>query len=231
MDKSTQALKQGDVIYFESNESLQSCFISEIIRVLNYYKIPKPIRFSYVPPSGLLLKELTLKENILLESIPTSLCISHSKEFQLKNYLQKTGNIHLIRIFNLISDYLEKKVEEIPEEITKLGLFVKVIIKEAPILILDDPEKHLSPGSFRLVESTIKHHIAEKPSMLIINSPNNQLFAPYINKILSKQTNEYKIKTIQQSVLRKSNEYSLIENSDEGVLIFKNLPEEIKKTA
>ncbi len=67
--------------------------------------------------------------------------------------------------------------------------------------------------------------------MLIINSPNNQLFAPYINKILSKQTNEYKIKTIQQSVLRKSNEYSLIENSDEGVLIFKNLPEEIKKTA
>jgi ABC-type lipoprotein export system ATPase subunit len=228
MDEVNQALTYGDVVLFKCNSNNQNGFVSEALRILNFYKIKKPIRFSYIPSSGELLKALTLKENILLESIPTSLC--RSKEFQLKNYLQKTGNINLVRLFNLISDHLEKRVDELPEEIIKLSIFVKGIIQESPIMILDQPEKHLSPDSLKLIERTLRHNILEQKQLIIVKSKKSELLGTYITKIVTKDNSIYKLSTLTPKSLKKTiSTQTIYDASRTGVLKFKNLPSDIKK--
>ncbi len=211
--------KQDILLFKNSGNDKGHCHLKTFINFLNFNKVKRPIKFAYISSNTQLIEKLTLKENILLDYIPTDL--STSKECQLNSYLQKSGNTHLLQLFKQIKlpDAYPSKIDR---ETQQIVIFIKGLLQQSEFLFLERPEEHLSPENIINTIKAIEFQSSNSNQVILLNTTMSEQWFSHITKIVTKiQKQSFDITpVINQKVKNKF----LLENSE-------NLPSTAVATA
>ncbi len=183
MDKKNQ-INKSDILLFKNEENRYGhSQLKNFLSFLSSNGVKRPYRFAYIESEGPLISNMSLRENIHLDSVPLSL--SNTKEMELKNLLSKIGNDDLLNLFAKIDD-LEKKVSEVSDQTRKLAALIKGLIQEADFLFLESPEKHLSDDHLRLFVNALNYQVLHNGQMVFISSPATLFWQGKVNKIITR---------------------------------------------
>lgn len=184
-------ISKSDIVLFRSNDNQNSTELKNFLRALAFLGYERPYRFSYVERDGALIEKMTLKENILLDSIPNTLCTS--KEFQLSEYLTKTGNVHLMGLFNQIKN-LDKYPGETEDNKRKLTALMKGLIPKTKFLFLDQPEKGLEEFQIKLLLKAVSYQAKNQNKIVFVRPLHEQLWNNHITKeLIREKTGTFKV--------------------------------------
>ena len=177
-------LHRSDIIFFKSDQNkFSSSQLKNFIHFLNSNGIKKPYRFSHIEGEGALIPTLSLRENIHLDSVPNQL--STSKDIHLSKLLEKTGNSHLLEMFNFIPE-LDQYPEKVSEQVKKLASLIKGMIQEADFLFLEKPERFLSEEHLELFVKAIHYQSQDLGQIVFIHSQDEKFWMRHISKIVSR---------------------------------------------
>ena len=167
--ESIKTIKEKDIVLFRTEyDQEDNCRLRDFLNFLKYMKVKRPIKFAHVDKDATLIRNLSLKDNIFLESIPNSL--ASSKDVQLREFFEKKDNLYLNRLFDRI-DKSEKKSEEANQEIRKLTALIKGFIQEVDYLFFESPEKHLSDENLKIFINALRYHSCRWNRISFIKSP------------------------------------------------------------
>jgi len=186
MSKKNSIHKKDVFLYRPPAHKNYLCQLKDFIHFLHIHGVPRPFKFSYVEAFGPLLTNLTLKDNILLESIQNSL--SETKEIQLSKVLNQTKNGHLMKFFQELEakNFLNKTPMEVSPRIRKIAALVKGLLQESDFLFFDIPEAYLTPADLDLFISALKFQIKYLDQVALITSPNEQQWFKHITKLITR---------------------------------------------
>ena len=162
------------------------CQLKNFIHFLHMNGVQRPFKFSYVEAFGPLLGNLTLKENILLESIQNSL--SETKEIQLSKLLNQTKNEFLIRFFQQLEskEFLEKTPDEVTQRVRKIAALIKGLLHGNDFLFLESPETFLTPEDLDLFIRALKYQTEHLQQVVLISSPNEKEWFNHVSKLVTR---------------------------------------------
>lgn len=184
---SFQAEQAAEILLFEQNTPSEGTGLSALKNFLSFLKINKavqPLRFSYIDSEGSLIPALSLKENISLDSIPST--VSATKKFTLEDYLERMDNPFLIKLYNKI-----ELVEDLPYQVDgqtrKMAALVKGLLQRADFLFLDRPEQYLDHESLKTFKNALLHNLQVNKQTLLLTSERPSFWAPYVTKTVNQK--------------------------------------------
>lgn len=211
-------IKKMDIFYFPTLKKVGQGQLKNFIHFLNFFGIKKPIRFAYIEEEGSLLNNLSLRENIYLDSIPSS--VSAAKGFSLEEELSKTGNEALLELFSKIT-LLDELPQNVDEQSRKLTSLIKGLLKESDFLFLESPEKNLHFENLNLFKKALEFQTSTQGQTILIASPDELTWESFINKKVSRgPSKEFIISSIINNKTRELFIKDQEESSSEGILDF-----------
>ena len=221
---SDDILNPKDIILFKQDQMWKQISTLKIfINFLKYSKQKKPFRFSFVDKEGLLLNNLTLRENILLDSISNSL--TSSKESQLKNKLKSLDNEYLNSLF-LKLDFLDELPTKVDSQTCKIAALIKSMIQNTDYIFLNEPDHHLDSRKVKLLQRALLLHTKNNNQTIFISSGQQERWVKHATKIVTRgPLGEF----IITPPVKKFNIIDQIEITDGHLNIYNN--KEIKKSA
>lgn len=213
---------QNDILLFRFDESKRGCKLKHFLHFLNSQGARRPLRFAYIESEGPLISNLSLRENIYLDSIPNSL--SETKDFQMRSFLQRSSNHHLIEFYNRIP-LLDEMPGAVDSQTRKMAALFKGLLQSADYLFLESPERYLDDASLEIFTNALRFQVAGRGQTVLIESDNPQLWTPYANKmVLHKSGAHYDVQPVLANrVKRKFLEIVPHEEVAEGSLRFLHL--------
>lgn len=178
-------IEQNDIIFFQKESTRYDCSqLKHFINFLYFQGFKRPLNFSHVDKEALLIKNLSLKDNIFLESIPNSL--KTSKALQLDGLLKQTGNIHLLNLFEQLGN-LDVFPEEVDSQKKKIVGLIKSLINKNDFIFLEHPENHLDEATCKLfTKALLQQENVRREYIVLIHSQKQELWIPYANKIVGR---------------------------------------------
>ncbi len=177
-------LSKSDIIFFKGQSKLyQSTILKNFIHFLNSNKVKKPYKFSHIGREGALIPTLSIRENIHLDSVPNQL--STSKGMHLAELLKKTGNVHLLEMFNFIPE-LDLFPKEVSEQSRKIAALIKGMVQESDYLFLETPELYLKEEHLHIFLNAIHYQSQNLGQIVFVHSSNETLWKHHISKIVSR---------------------------------------------
>ncbi len=174
-----------EIIYFESREQKSHATLKRFLTYLKVKKVPGPIRFAFIDEKGPLIPTLSLRDNISLESIPST--VSSDKEFTLEDYLERRGNHALTRLYKNI-----KLVEDFPSVVDsqtlKIASLIKGLLQDGQYLFLENPERFLDKENLQLFIEALVHQLKERKQTLLLKSSTPSVWSPYITQWINEST-------------------------------------------
>ncbi|MCY4523535.1 MAG: hypothetical protein OXB84_02225, partial [Halobacteriovoraceae bacterium] len=160
-------IKKEGILLFKAFLKKRHCKLKDFLNFLNFINVEKPIKFSYVDADATLFPNITLKENILLESISNSL--ANSKEFQLREFFKRKDNKHLAKLFEKIKK-LDIPSHKADMESKKLTVIIKAFLQDVDYLFFESPEKHLSGENLKIFIRALKYHVKGPDKVALIST-------------------------------------------------------------
>jgi ABC-type lipoprotein export system ATPase subunit len=161
--------------------------LKTFINALNFYKMKKPFKFSYISESGQLIPDLSLRENILLD------CVDHSLQSNIKikwnDVLTNHSNKEMINLMNHIND-LDSNPNFAHQRCLKLAAIVKALLNKTDYIFLESPEKYLNALQLDNLVQALKFHSLNNESIIIIYSQRPSLWQNFTNKNLHFKANK-----------------------------------------
>lgn len=174
-----------EIIFFEKSEKKSHATLKRFLTFLKVKKVPIPIRFAFIDEKGPLIPNLSLRENISLDSIPST--VSSDKEFTLEDYLERRGNHALTKLYKNI-----KLVEDFPGEVDsqtlKIAALIKGLLQDGQYLFLENPERFLDKENLKLFTSALLHQLSERKQTLLLKSTTPSVWSPYITQWIKETT-------------------------------------------
>ncbi len=216
-------LTSMDILLFPvSEKNYTGCQLKTFLSFLIGQGAGPAPRFSFMDSEGSLLPKLTLKENIYLDSIPSSL--TNSKEIQLQRFMQKTGNTHLINFYQSIP-LLDELPTKVDDQTRKMAALVKTLLQDSDYLLLDHPEKYLSQKNLELLIRALEFYAASSNKMILLSSPAIDSWGPYVTKLVYRHPDKsFEIRPVVHTASTNSIKSKTKESL--GHLSFRNFPEQ-----
>lgn len=174
-----------EIIYFESSDQKSHATLKRFLTYLKVNKVPGPIRFAFIDEKGPLIPTLSLRDNISLESIPST--VSSDKEFTLEDYLDRRGNRALTKLYNNI-----KLVEDLPSDVDsqtlKIASLIKGLLQDGQYLFLENPERFLDKENLQLFIDALLFQLQEREQTLLLKSSTPSVWDPYITQWIKEST-------------------------------------------
>lgn len=179
----TKVQTDQDIILFNNLEvdGAPSC-LKQFLSFLKMQSIPSPPRFAYVDPEGSLLPSLSLKENISLDSIPST--ISSTAQFTLEDYLERLGNKHLVQLYQFI-ELTDDNPYQVDSRTRKIAALVKGLLQKTDFLFLENPEKYLSKDVLQVFKAAMLTQLNNHKQTLLINAQTQEEWTPIVTKTVS----------------------------------------------
>lgn len=212
--------KRPEVILFEEANHQSGC-LKQFLNYISLNRIQGPPNFSFVDQEGSLLAGLTLRENIALDSIPTT--VSSTRSFTLEDHLHRLHNPSLLELYQsiLLVDELPSKVDS---KTRKAAALVKGLLQEADYLFLENPEKFLDDKSFKVFIKALKHQLDEKGQTLLLTTNNAHYWQPLMTKSIVTHkcplTGKIEHEVKDKVHVPFKEKLSELKHSDQGLLIF-----------
>ena len=175
-----------EIIFFEANSEQKShATLKRFLTFLKVKKVATPIRFAFIDEKGPLIPNLSLRDNISLDSIPST--VSSDREFSLEDYLERRGNEALTKLYNNI-----KLVEDYPNAVDsqtlKIAALIKGLLQDGKYLFLENPERYLDKENLKLFTHALLHQLSEKKQTLLLKSSTPTHWSPYITQWIEEST-------------------------------------------
>ncbi len=217
-----------DILLFNFEHKTRGCRLKHFLHFLNSQGTRRPIRFAYIEAEGPLIGNLSLRENIYLDSIPNSL--SETKDFQMRSFLQRSSNQHLIDFYNRIP-LLDELPGKVDAQTRKMAALFKGLLQSADFLFLESPERYLDNESLEVFTNALRFQTAGREQTVLIDSENPQFWLPHANKtVLHQTTGVYSVTPVLSGrVRRRFLEMVPDQALHEGQLNFLNLEEIISE--
>lgn len=214
--------EQNDILLFKFEQASKGCRLKHFLHFLNSQGTRRPIRFAYIEAEGPLITNLSLRENIYLDSIPNSL--SETKDFQMRSFLQRSSNHHLIDFYNRIP-LLDELPGDVDSQTRKMAALFKGLLQSADYLFLESPERYLDDESLKVFTNALRFQAASRSQTVLLDSTNPQLWSPYANKVVLQNSNgAYDVEPVLSGkVKKKFLELVNKEEIPEGNITFLNL--------
>lgn len=179
----TKVQTDQDIILFEglSDTGAPSC-LKQFLSFLKMQSIPAPPRFAYVDSEGSLLPGLSLKENISLDSIPST--ISSTAKFTLEDYLERLGNKHLVKLYQFI-ELTDDNPYQVDSRTRKIAALVKGLLQRTDYLFLENPEKYLTKEVLKVFKEAMLTQINGHKQTLLIKAHTLEEWTPLITKTVT----------------------------------------------
>lgn len=172
-------IQRSDILFFDSKHYTGMTELKVFLHFLNAMNVQRPFRFSFVESQALMLPHLTLRQNILLDSMPSSF---HDKSGnQLENLIAQKSNPFILEIYKTL-DFLDAKPAEVDQEHLKLTGLLKGLINESEYLLLSQPEKFLGEEKLKMVIKAINLECHAQKRIAFISSHTGNTWLPHITK-------------------------------------------------
>lgn len=213
---------KNDILLFKFAAPSKGCRLKHFLHFLNVQGTRRPIRFAYIEAEGPLISNLSLRENIYLDSIPNSL--SETKDFQMRSFLQRSSNHHLIDFYNRIP-LLDELPGAVDAQTRKMAALFKGLLQSADYLFLESPERYLDDETLAVFTNALRFQTASRSQTVLLDSQNPQFWTPLANKVVLQNINGgYETEPIlSHKVKRRFLEVVDGEALEEGNLRFLNL--------
>lgn len=186
MDKLITKYTKGDILFYRLGEKEYTApsKLRIFVNFLHQNGLRNPA-YSFVTAESTLIKSLSLKDNILLDSVPQTLDIK--RETKLHYFIEQTGNKGLFELYNNIED-LHKTPENSSPESRKLTCLVKALLQQVNIMIFEQPERHLSQVNIEYFGQALNHETKGMKKTAIISSP-SPIWNSVATKLLTRDQN------------------------------------------
>ncbi len=141
------------------------------------------IDFTYSGDIDSLHQELTIKENFILDSIPTSLI--RDKENNLKTFLASIQNPHLVEMIKAQGD-LGKEIRQLSPMELKMASITKALLSTSEYVFLVKPEHALSIEQINLLKRCIVWEVTHNAKKIFITPQTNEAWMDIATNIISK---------------------------------------------
>lgn len=187
------------ILFFEKESSYNSP--NQLKDFLNYIKSENSttiIDFSYAAGKDTLIPGLSIRENIFLDSIPTSL--AKNKDIGLKELLKNHENQSLIKII-LELGKLSTMTQNLSSEQYQLASIVKAVLAPSKFLLIDTPERELSINQINMVKNTLEYEATRNHRKILLASHQPSIWLDIVTHFISK--NESKGFFKQRNIVNK----------------------------
>jgi ABC-type lipoprotein export system ATPase subunit len=218
-------------LFKKSTSGNQGLALNEFISFLKFQKVVMPYRFSFVPKENGLIKDLSLKENLLLDYAYDSL--TEEKEVHFKNYLKVKKNVYLEELYNKIINIHERPENSSSEE-SKIIHLIKSLINDKDFIFLEEPEENLSERSLSTFIKALEIEIKTSNINVFIRTKDENKFLGIISKIVTRSEDySFKIseKVDTQSFKKERDEFYKVnekESANFNTLKF-HIPKKVSK--
>ncbi len=169
------------------------------------------IDFSYSWEKDSLHSNLTIKENLLLDSIPTSLI--RDNENNLKEFFKTLENPYLIKLFEALGN-LNDKVANLSIERLKLTSLIKAMVSKSEFVFLVEPESFDSYETIATLKQCILFEVDTHQRKFMIKPSQKETWLDITTHLITKdEKHSYIKKTIEST---KSKQTSDIDHYQEA---------------
>lgn len=157
--------------------------LKEFLYYLKYKGESGIIDFTYSCEEDSLHKSLTIKDNFILDSIPTSLI--RDGENNLNEFLKTLKNPHLVELISLLGN-LNNVVKELTPENLKLSSLVKAFLSQSEYVFLVEPEAYQEISTIKTLKKCIEYEVDNNYRKIFIKPKNKDIWLDISTHIISK---------------------------------------------
>lgn len=143
-------------LFEQTDELAPQNALKEFIYFLKFKGIKGIIDFSYSNGSGSLHHNLSIKENFILDAIPTSLI--KDGENNLKEFLDQLNNSYIVSLIEKLGP-LGQNISKLSSEKVKLASIVKALLSPSEYVFLIAPEENQSLETLEILKQAINHEL------------------------------------------------------------------------
>lgn len=161
--------------------------LKEFIYYLRYNKAKGVIDFTYSSHSDSIHPQLSLKDNFLLDSVPTSLI--KEKEDNLNHNIEMLNNETLVELIEFLKP-LERIAQDLTHEEIKVASIVKSLLAKSQYIFLEEPDRDLSLELLNKVKRCLTYEVVENSRAVFLKAHNNDSWLDVATDIITRNTNK-----------------------------------------
>lgn len=179
------------LLFDSSTKSYQQNSLKEFIYYLKFLGKKGIIDFSYASANESIHPELSIKENFILDSVPTSLI--KDKEDNLNQTISELENQYLIQLIEKLN-CINRKTKELSICEKKLCSIVKSMLSNSEYIFLEAPEQYLDSEILKLIKKCLLYEVEHNKRIVFIK-PNSRIsWLDIATDIVSKDENNCYVK-------------------------------------
>lgn len=191
MMRNIRSITRKEIFLFDDNNKNHhfNNSLKEFIYYLRFNNIKGVIDFTYSSHSDSIHPQLSIKDNFLLDSIPTSLI--KEKEDNLKHNIELLNNETLVELIKFLYP-LDRISQDLTREEIKIASVVKALMAHTKYIFLEKPDKDLSLEMLNKVKDCLKHEVINNNRIVFLKADNNDSWLDIATDIISRnESKEY----------------------------------------
>lgn len=209
-----KSIVAGDIVFMSPKRKAYQSGLKNGLVALKYFGTKNCYQFAHIDGGQSFVKNLTLLQNIMLESDTQTLCFDQKELIQEKLHMRPSLKSLFFQIKNL---------EQLPQECSKeelvLASIVKAFLRNCPMIILDEVEETLSHFQIKLLKKAILLKNEKENTNFLILSNNLDLWSDLTDKVIIRKNDG----TFQCMETVKRQEKKQIPPKKDEVLVFNNI--------
>ena len=175
-------------IFDENRNSKTSNSLKEFIYYLKFKGQSGVIDFTYSCDKDSLHQGLTIKENFILDAIPTSLI--KDSENNLNEFLSKIRNPYLAELIETLGP-LNQKIESLNKATLKLTSIIKALLSQSEYVFLVTPEADQDFQAIKTLKKCIEFEVDNNLRKFLIKPRNKDSWMDISTHIITKCENSH----------------------------------------
>lgn len=160
--------------------------LKEFIYYLRFNNIKGVIDFTYASHSDSIHPQLSIKDNFLLDSIPTSLI--KKEEDNLQHNIEMLNNETLVELIEFLNP-LDRISHELTNEEVKIASIVKALMAQTKYIFLERPDKDLSLDMLNKVKECLRCEVEENNRIVFLKADNNDSWLDMATDVITRNEN------------------------------------------
>jgi hypothetical protein len=171
------------------NEKKFKNSLKEFIYYIRFTGIKGVIDFAYSSNMDTIHPSLSIKDNFILDSVPTSLI--KNKEDNFRYRLKEIENKPLVNLITTLEP-IERKASELDLEQIKLASILKSLLAQTDYVFLECPDENLSIENLNKIKECLEYEVKINNRKVFIKPYNNDAWIDLATDIVTKnQKQEY----------------------------------------
>ena len=170
-------------IYLFDSKNGQRNSLKDFLYYLRFSGKRGVIDFSYANETDSLHHNMTIKENLILDSIPTSLI--KENEVNLSDFLQEIKNPELIAMIAKVSN-MERSIASLDKRTLKLTSLVKALLAQREMVFLVDPHSDLNAEDISLLKKCLNYESLHNNRKIFIQTSDQDCWLDTANIIIGR---------------------------------------------